>query len=259
MAKKKLTGSSAVELFIPTDSQVAAYEGVFDESLTAGAAGSAGLFPFISTEDGIMKLGANVIGRELDAVILGVAVDHCLYPSDYKKGQPSAAICFYIGSSEEDAAPHATSPQPQAKTCATCVKNAFGSGRGNAKACRQSRRLLIMPLGPKDDPTTAPLYRLRVPPTSIKHVAGYKSLLDSYKRPIQSVVTHIEFSGHEQNRFEVKFKPLRPLDDRDLLQTLARRAIEGKDALFLPPLVGSGKQQTKAAPAPGGRRIVRGK
>jgi hypothetical protein len=194
-----------------------------------------------------------VIGKELAAVILGVSVDHALYPGRYQKGKPSNPVCFYTGPSEDDAAPDPKSPQPQAASCAKCVKNAFGSGQGNAKACRQTRRLLILPLGEHEDPADAPLYRLRVPPTSIKHIVQYANLIASYKRPIQSVVTGIKFQGHETNRFEVKFTALRPLTPEQL-EVISRRATEGKDALFAAPM---GTSKADAEPAKGGRRIVR--
>ena len=256
MAKKKNTniGSSEVALLAPNQSALALYDELFDKSLTAGAAGDAGLAPFISTEDGVMKHGQLVIGKQLDAVILGVAVEHTLYPGRYQKGKPSPALCFFVGQSEKEAAPDARSPQPQASACAKCPKNAFGSGQGNAKACRQSRRLLLLPLGPNESAEDGQLYRLRVPPTSIKHIVAYASKLEALKRPLPSVVTRIQFQGHETNRFEVKFAPVRAINEREVLAALSRRSIEGKDALFAAPMLGSDK---KAEPEKGGRRIVR--
>lgn len=253
-SKKNVAAHSA--LVAATSADLAAFAEVFDPEMSAGVEGAAGYAPFISTEDGVMKLKDNVIGKKLDAVILGVAIEHTLYPGRYQKGKPNPAVCFYVGPGPEDEAkPHASSPQPQSATCGTCIKNAFGSGQGNAKACRQSRRLLIMPLGPNDDPAKAEIYRLRVPPTSIKHLVSYGALLKSYKRPIQTVVTSIEFEGHETNRFEVRFSAARPVD-RDTIEVLARRAVEGKDALFALPMVGPEKGGAPAA-TKGGRRVVR--
>jgi hypothetical protein len=246
-------------------SALANIEGLFDASLTAGAKGaSGGIAPFISTEDGVLRDGANEIGNELDVVILGVVVEHALYPGRFVKGQRSSPVCFSIGTDEEAAAPHPTSPQAQADTCASCIKNAFGSAGGgsNAKACRQSRRLLVMPLGERDSIESAPLRRLRVPPTSIKNIAAYVGKVEAV-RPLQTVVTRITVSPHEKYRFEVTFTPLRPISDREDLEAIARRVGEGKDALFALPMLDSDKKGGKlfgGAGKPGGeqrRRVVK--
>ena len=253
-AARAAPASRALVLTEPSESALAQYSELFDPELTAGAAGGGGgLAPFIGTEDGIMRRGENVIGTELNAVVLGVSIDHALYPGRYQKGQPNNPICFYVGSDLEHAKPHASAPAPQHATCEGCLKDAFGSGQGNAKACRQSRRLLLLPWGDNVDPEADQLYRLRVPPTSIKHVSAYYEKLKSFKRPMQTVVTHIEIRGHETNRFEVVLTPIERIDG-EVIVTLARRAQEGREALFSVPIADQGK---KKGAAPGRRKVVR--
>lgn len=265
MARKK-TDVAPGGALMPFDSwtPLAELEGVFDRSLVAGAkSSSGGIAPMISTEDGVMRDGANEIGDTLDAVILGVVVEHQLYPGRYVKGKRSSPVCFYVGPDEENAAPHETSPEKQATSCGTCIKNTFGSAGGgsNAKACRQGRRLLILPLGENDDPASAQLRRLRVPPTSIKYISAYVKEVEARGFEVSSVVTRISVAGHEKNRFEMQFSPLRPLRSREQLLAAARQAAKGKDELFALPLLGSDNAGGLAGTArkgatPGRRQVV---
>jgi hypothetical protein len=253
MKKTTKSPSSALVLSAPSASALAAYDGLFDSTLTEAAEGETGIAPFISTTDGVMKHGEIEIGKELDVIILGVAVEHALYPQAYSKGKPSNPVCFFVGRNEKDAAPDSSSPQKQGTSCAQCVKGAFGSApNGRAKACRQTRRLLLLPTASPLDPD-GQLYRLRVPPTSVKHLRAYVAKVRAY-RPVETVVTRVEFVGHDKNRFEVKFTAVDKLDDRALLQALARRAAEAKDTLFALPTVGTADE---AKPVQGGRRIVK--
>lgn len=252
-SKKKKNGkSSALVLSTPNSALQAAYDKYFDPEMTEGAAGETGLAPFISTEDGIMKHGGIVIGTDLDAIILGVVVEHALYPVAYSRGNPSNPVCFFVGAKEVGAAPDATSPQPQSKTCATCIKNAFGSAPNKkAKACRQTRRLLIMPNATPLDPE-AQLYRLRVPPTSVKHIAKYDAEVRANGHRVEGLVTHIKLAPHDKNRFEMTFKA-KDFVNLDALRELARRAAEAKTTLFQLPMISAGGDKQ---PVKGGRRAV---
>jgi hypothetical protein len=259
MAKKTKAiehrAQSALMLSSPASSALALYDELFDSELTAGAAGETGIAPFISTTDGVMKHGEIEIGTELDAVILGIAVEHALYPQAYSKGKPSNPVCFYVGAKEEDAAPDPKSPQKQGATCEKCLKGAFGSAsNGVAKACRQTRRLLILPVSHPLDPE-AQLYRLRIPPTSVKHLRKYVKKVETFKRKVQGLVTHIEFSGHDKNRFEVGFEAREYIEDVGVLRALSRRISEAKSALYQLPMVTA--DGDVAAPVKGGRRIVK--
>jgi len=197
-------------------------------------------------------------------VILGIAVEHQLYPGRYVKGKRSSPICFYVGPDEEKAAPHETSPDKQSGSCATCIKNTFGSAGGgsNAKACRQGRRLLILPLGENDDPSTAPLRRLRVPPTSIKYISAYVDEVEARGFEVPSIVTRISVARHEKNRFEMTFHPRRPLRSKDELLAVARQAAKGKGELFALPMLGNDSAGGLAGTAqkggaPGRRQVVK--
>lgn len=260
MAKKK-TSAPEGALVLAAPASLAALGDMFDPSLVSGAATAAsggGIAPFIKVDadEKVLMDGVTEIGDTLDVVILGAAVEHALYPKAYQAGEHETPVCFYVGPSEADAKPDALSTAPQAATCATCAKNAFGShpsGRGG-KACGQRRRLLLLVLGDNDDPSEAPLRRLRVPPTSAKFVDAYVRLILGHGRPVQSVVTTVKLEKDPKNKVNVRFAPKRPLNDRAALEAIARRVEEGKPELF------SGwtpKAKQGAVEAKTGRRVVR--
>jgi len=80
--------------------------------------------------------------------------------------------------------PSPMSESPQSTSCAICPKNKFGSA-GRAKACKNMKRVHLLVPG-----ELLP-YRITIPPSSLRVVDMYVSLLTSRGIPYQLVTTDI--------------------------------------------------------------------
>jgi hypothetical protein len=97
-------------------------------------------------------------------------------------GGGSPPDCF----SMDGVTPDPFSGDKQAKECPGCVQNQYGSDGGRGKACKNAKRLHIM-----QDGEMLP-YRLTIPPSNLKAVDLYVSLLTSKAIPYQLVRTKIK-------------------------------------------------------------------
>jgi len=91
---------------------------------------------------------------------------------------------------------------PQAKRCAECEKNKFGSD-GRGKACKNMKRVHIML-----EDEMLPL-RLTLPPSNLKAIDMYISLLTSKGMPYQLVVTNFKLKK-TQNKDGIAFSEINP-------------------------------------------------
>ncbi len=125
-------------------------------------------------------------------------------PESSEKQKPD---CY----SPDGVAPAADAANPQAKKCATCAHNQWGSrigdkGATKGKACSDNVRLAIAPAGQINDPML-----LRVPPASIRNLGEYGQLLAKRGVGYNMVVTKIAFDADSLGK--IVFKPVGFLDD----------------------------------------------
>jgi len=110
--------------------------------------------------------------------------------------------CF----SDDGITPHGTSTSPQAKTCASCPHNAFGSGRDqdgkptDGKACSDNKQLAVYSRAPSQTPVPANMtpietsvFGLRLPPASLKNFAVYVKAMTAKGVPLAGALTIIGF------------------------------------------------------------------
>lgn len=111
--------------------------------------------------------------RSLEVVILkagpaGDKLSKVYYASGYTEGSDAKPLCY----SNDGIAPGVNATEPQAKTCATCPKNVWGSHVSEdgkkGKACSDSKRLAIAPAGQVNDPML-----IRVPAASLKALTAF--------------------------------------------------------------------------------------
>lgn len=119
------------------------------------------------------------------------------YPGAFKQNKPQDPNCFAVGRDKPETGlvkPDPTSPEPQGENCRTCPKNQWKSDPkgGNGKACKNQRRLLIVP---RDTDPNAQPYTIYVSPTGLKNFDAYVRELASVHNldPIQAV-TAIDFN-----------------------------------------------------------------
>lgn len=125
-------------------------------------------------------------------------------PDSSEKQKPD---CY----SSDGISPAADAANPQARKCATCAHNQWGSkigdkGATKGKACSDNVRLAVAPNGQINDPML-----LRVPPASIRNLGEYGQLLAKRGVGYNMVVTKVAFDPDSLGK--ILFKPVGFLDD----------------------------------------------
>ena len=141
-------------------------------------------------------LTKSVDGEEIPAPSIDVVIvkankqnSKVFYLKGYQDGaENQKPDCF----SNDGTKPDASVEHPQAKSCATCPHNQWGSkigdNGGKGKACSDSVRLAVAQPDLLNDP-----HLLRVPPATIKALGEYGKALAKRGVPYTAVVTKIGF------------------------------------------------------------------
>jgi hypothetical protein len=127
-----------------------------------------------------MMLGGQPVGSDganpnaIEAIILGGARINQYYEGEFTPGKPTPPTCYAIadpkweaGEVENKLGPPADLKTKQSDSCSDCRWNSFGSGRGNAKACKNTVRLAMLPANAVDFAKADGLM-LSVPPTGMR-------------------------------------------------------------------------------------------
>lgn len=154
--------------------------------------------------------GEEVAAPSIEVVLVKAnkGTSKVFYLKGYQEGaENQKPDCF----SNEGVKPDASVENPQAKSCATCPHNQWGSkigeNGGKGKACQDSVRMAISPAGQINDPML-----LRVPPASIKTLGEYGKMLAKRGVGYNMVVTRIGFEM-ESPTPKLTFKAIGFLDD----------------------------------------------
>jgi len=141
---------------------------------------------FFSIRAGVLSFGGMPIpGNQMGVVILDWIYENIYYEGEFDSENPSPPTCFAFGRDGTTMVPHENvveAGQAQHETCKGCPHDEWGSAeRGRGKACRNLRRLAIIPGGTIDvnsgrfEPFTDPAQfeagavgYLKIPPTSGK-------------------------------------------------------------------------------------------
>lgn len=178
--------------------------------------------------------GSPIAGNTMLAVIIAAVKERALYENvitgrAFDPNKPENPICFSLSEGDEDAldaVPHANSKSPMSTNCAGCRFNAWGSDPqsasrgGRAKACKDKRRLFILPSTavivqtPAGPQAQDPLQTAKVeaatcdlPVTSVRNWAKYLATLSGvHRRPSWAVITKISVVPHPKTQFEVTFE-----------------------------------------------------
>lgn len=129
------------------------------------------------------------------------------YATGYTEGSDAKPTCY----SNNGVSPEDDAQEPQAKKCATCVHNQWGSrvseNGAKGKACADSQRLAVAPIGLINDPML-----LRVPAASLKQLDQFGETLVKRGVPYQLVATKIGFD-YSVAHPALTFKPIGLVDD----------------------------------------------
>lgn len=204
---------------------------------------------FLSTKGGILSYGGNPVpGNVMNVIVLDHVMENHYYTERFDNDNPSSPVCYAFGRTEEEMAPHADCEAPNADACKGCPLNEWASAdQGRGKACKNIRRLALIPEEGLEDLENADVAFLKVPVTSVKNWAGYvQALAAQMKRPPFAVLTEISVVPDAKTQFAVKFKVVEKIEDGDVLKAIIARRDAVSDKIAFP----YSKNEDRPAPAP---------
>lgn len=157
-----------------------------------------------------------------------------MYPAEFDEDNPLPPICW----SDNGVGPSSRAEHPQALTCKGCPNDRFGSRisamGSEVKACRDEWKTACVVPG-----VARQVFRLTVPPGSLKAFKGYLASFGNESYDVDEVVTRITFADGQNG--VLAFQPIGWLNDetaasRDqAVSTGAANALLGRgDVVFAP-------------------------
>jgi len=186
--------------------------------LTKQLAGRTGVKRIVP-KNGIFRktVGGEEMGKvkgNVNAIIVNAspAVGRIFYAKQWSPdAEPTAPDCF----SNDGRAPDAGSTNPQADRCDNCQQNIKGSGQGNSKACRYSRRIAMVLEEDFGTSLEGSVYQMNLASKSLfgesvgdnTHTfENYSKYLSNNGKSLDYVVTQISFNEDNDNQ-SVLFTP----------------------------------------------------
>ena len=173
--------------------------------------------------------GEKISVPSIDVVLIKAnkGTSKVFYAKGYQEGSEAAKPDCFSNTGDR---PDPSVSAPQAKSCAVCPNNQWGSkigdNGGKGKACQDSVRMAIATPDLINDP-----YLLRVPPASIKSLGEYGKMLAKRGVGYSMVVTKIGFDM-ESPTPKLTFKPTGLLSDTAYAQVQEVVASETVQAIL---------------------------
>ena len=210
--------------------------------LTKALAGkAAGGGKRISIRGGVFRkiVGGEEVGkitsRELNVIIVNAArgVSRIYYAGKYDPNAIVPPTCV----SNDGVHPDTKDEGKQSDSCATCAQNIAGSGNGNSRACRYTRKIAVILEGD----STGDVYQLQLPSTSIfgkgegnvHPFESYIKYVAGNGRNINQIVTQISLDT-DSDTPKLLFSPARHINEEEwALASEAGDSMEAKNAITL--------------------------
>ena len=187
-------------------------------ALTKQLAGKSGVKRIVP-KNGIFRktVGGEEMGKvkgSLDVIIVNAspAVGRIFYAKAWTPdAEPTAPDCF----SNDGRTPDAGAENPQSERCDTCQQNIKGSGMGNSKSCRYSRRIAMVLKEDFGTSLEGEVYQMNLASKSLfgdgsgenTHTfENYSKYLSNNGKSLDYVVTQISFNEENDNQ-SVLFTP----------------------------------------------------
>ena len=248
MATKKATASKTTAL-VKWDEELAK-----QAEVAAGMEANTGGGQFFSTKGGILSWqDAPLPNNQMAVVILDSVLENVYYEGRYDPDVPQGPVCFAFGRDEKTMAPHkivveAGNQQCGASgLCAGCEMSEFGTAEvGKGKACRNTRRLGMIPAGTfnaagkfeliedEEHFASTAVGFMKLPVTSVKGYASFvKQVAGALRRPPFGIVTKVKVVPDPKSQFKVVFEPIMNLPD-ELMGAIMQRHEEVKSTIDFP-------------------------
>lgn len=190
----------------------------------------------ISLKAGVMSVGGNPCkDNKLEAIILVATYRNTYYKGRYDPNNVVNPNCFAFGETDEALAPHENVSDPINSTCAGCPNAEWGSdpGGGRGKACKQTRRLVLLPAMVLNAENSAEAIKsaemaiLDVPVTSVKNYSQYVNVLAaSIGLPMWACVTELWTQPDSKTQFKLNFKGIKAVPSDEMLDAIEARKAE---------------------------------
>jgi hypothetical protein len=160
--------------------------------------------------------------NSIEIVILKAApyISKIWYEKGYVEGSTAAPDCF----SPNGVVPDPQSTKKQSNACASCPQNVWGSKITEAgkkgKACSDSKRLAVVPVGDIMNETFGGPMLLRVPAASLQDLATFGNKMQNLGYPYYAIATRVAFDANEAYPKFI-LSAIRPLTDEEADQVLA--------------------------------------
>lgn len=206
---------------------------------------------YFSLKGGILALNDQAIpNNQMAVIILDSILENVFYEGAYNPDVQMPPTCFAFGRDDTTIAPHANvveRGQGQNEQCTGCPMNVFGTAdTGRGKACRNTRRLGMIPAGDLDLAgkftqftdeehfTTATAAFMKLPVTSVKGYATFvKQLSGALKRPPHGIFTKVKVIPDAKTQFRVIFEPIAVVPN-NLMAIVMKRNQEVKAVIEQP-------------------------
>lgn len=231
--------------------------------LTKQLAGNSGVRRIVP-KNGIFR---KVVGKEemgkvkgsMNAIIVNASphVGRIFYIKQWSPdAEPTAPDCF----SNDGISPDAGSQNPQASRCDSCPQNIKGSGMGNSKACRYSRRIAMVLEEDFGTSLEGQVYQMNLASKSLfgegsgdnTHTfENYTKYLSNNGKSLDYVVTQISFNEDNDNQ-SVLFTPARFINKTEYAVTseVVKKPEVQKMVVMTPYQADSSGRQKLEAPKP---------
>jgi len=192
----------------------------------------------VTAKAGILAYnGTPCAGNKLDVIIIASTHANLFYEEKYDPNDIKSPVCYaYSEDPEEvDMVPHPKSPKPQAERCADCWANKWNSDPdgGKGKACKNSRRLALIPSGvTAEDLPTAEVATLSLPVMTVsKRWSPYvHKLATLFGLPPLAMITKLGTIPDQKSQFQITFDDVGPVD-KALIPGLLAKAGTVKEIL----------------------------
>ncbi len=256
MSTKKKTGKAVANW----DEQLAA-----DAEVAANMEESTASGQFFSVKGGVLSFNdAPLPDNQVAVVIVDHILENVFYEGAYDPDDPCGPTCFAFGRNDDEMEPHqkvVDAEQFQGEVCKDCENNEWGSAdTGRGKACRNTRRLALIPAGNFNDKTgdfepfedeehyeSAAIAFIKLPVTSVKGYAAFvKQVASALKRPPHGVFTKIKVVPDPSSQFKVVFEPIGQVPN-DVLGAIMKRHEEAQGIIEFPYELDSEQEEKKPA------------
>jgi hypothetical protein len=231
--------------------------------LTKNLAGRTGVKRIVP-KNGIFRkvVGGEEMGKvkgDLEVVVVNASpkVGRIFYAKQWSpEAEPSAPDCF----SNDGSVPDAGSANKQSDRCDTCDQNIKGSGMGNSKACRYSRRIAVTLVEDFGTSLEGSVYQMNLASKSLfgdsvgdntHPFETYTKYLANNGKSLDYVVTQLSFNEDNDNQ-SVLFTPLRHINKEQYAVTskVAMLPETQKMVVMTPYQADTGRAPKLEAPKP---------